>query len=267
MSAIVDFFKNFPVQKVIMYAILIVICLISVKIILKIFDRFTKKSKMDELVYKILRVVLKFFLLFTAVIIVLSNMGISVSSLVATLSIIGVAFSLAIQDFLSNVFGGFQIISNHPFKVGDYIEAAGTAGSVVEVGLFYTKLSTPDKKLVQIPNSKIANDNIVNYSNSPIRRVEFLVAVTYDNEVEKVREVLVNLLSEHPMVLQEEGKMPVAHVKEFKDSDILYTARAWCENQNYWTLYFDIMDSIQSTFEKNGVSFTYPHVNVHMIEK
>ena len=107
----------------------------------------------------------------------------------------------------------------------------------------------------------------VNYSNSPIRRVEFLVAVTYDNEVEKVRDVLVNLLSEHPMVLQEEGKMPVAHVKEFKDSDILYTARAWCENQNYWTLYFDIMDSIQSTFEKNGVSFTYPHVNVHMIEK
>lgn len=267
MSAIVDFFKNFPVQKVIMYAILIVICLISVKIILKIFDRFTKKSKMDELVYKILRVVLKFFLLFTAVIIVLSNMGISVSSLVATLSIIGVAFSLAIQDFLSNVFGGFQIISNHPFKVGDYIEAAGTAGSVVEVGLFYTKLTTPDKKLVQIPNSKIANDNIVNYSNSPTRRVDFSVSVSYDDDSEKVRNTLVQMLNEHPMVLQEEGKTPVAHVKEFKENDILYTARAWCENQNYWTVYFDIMNSIQSTFEKNGISFTYPHVNVHMIEK
>ena len=267
MSAIVDFFKNFPVQKVIMYAVLIVICLISVKIILKIFDRFTKKSKMDELVYKILRVVLKFFLLFTAVIIVLSNMGISVSSLVATLSIIGVAFSLAIQDFLSNVFGGFQIISNHPFKVGDYIEAAGTAGSVVEVGLFYTKLTTPDKKLVQIPNSKIANDNIVNYSNSPTRRVDFSVSVSYDDDSEKVRNTLVQMLNEHPMVLQEEGKTPVAHVKEFKENDILYTARAWCENQNYWTVYFDIMNSIQSTFEKNGISFTYPHVNVHMIEK
>ena len=171
-----------------------------------------------------------------------------------------------VKDFLSNVFGGIQIVSNHPFKVGDYVEVAGTSGSVSEVGLFYTKLSTPDKKLVQIPNSKIANDCIVNYSNSPTRRVEFLVSTAYDNDTEKVRNVLLQLINEHPMVLHEEGQMPVVHVKEFKDSDILYTARAWCENQNYWTLYFDIMNAIKPTFDKNGVKFTYPHVNVHMLE-
>ncbi len=268
MPEIMDFIKQLPWQKVIMTVILLAACLLVVKLILKLFDNCIKKSKMDLLVRKILRIAIKAFLLFTVVIIILSSLGISVSSLIAALSVVGVAFSLAIQDFLSNVFGGLQIITNHPFKVGDYVEAGGVAGSVREVGLFYTKLDTPDKKLIQIPNSKIANDSITNYSNAPIRRVEFLVCTSYDDDVERVRSVLLQLLCEHPLVLQnEEGKMPVAHVKEFRDSDVLYTARAWCENKDYWTVYFDIMDAIKPTFEKNGVAFSYPHVNVHMVTK
>lgn len=264
MSVILDYLKKFPVEKAIMTVVLCAICLIAVKVILIIFDKLMKKATIDPLINKILRIFVKAFLLFSALIIVLSSLGISVSSLVATLSIVGVAFSLAIQDFLSNVFGGLQIIFNHPFKVGDYVETAGTAGSVCEVGLFYTKLSTPDKKLVQVPNSKIVTDSIVNYSNAPVRRVEFLVSTSYDNDVENVRSVLLELINSHPLVLKEEERAAVVHVKEFLASDILYTARAWVENSNYWTVYFDIMDSIKPTFEKNGVSFTYPHVNVHM---
>ena len=267
MRAILKFIKKFPVEKAIVTILLAVVCLFAVKLILMLLDRLLKKSKMNDLLCKTLRVVAKIFLLFTTVIIVLSYLGVSVSSLIAALSIVGVAFSLAIEDFLSNVFGGIQIISNHPFKIGDYIEAGGQAGTVREVGLFYTKLDTPDKKLVQIPNSKIANDSIVNYSDAPTRRVEFLIATSYDDEVEKVQSVLLQLINEHPMVLQEEGKTPVVHVKEFRDSDVLYTARAWCANENYWTIYFDIMDAIKPTFEKNGISFSYPHVNVHMQAK
>ena len=267
MSAVWNFLKQFPLQKAIVTVILFAACLIAVKMILKLCDKFLKKSKMDALVCKILRVIIKIFLLFTTVIIILSYLGISVSSLIAALSIIGVALSLAIQDFLSNVFGGIQIISNHPFKVGDYVEAGGESGSVREVGLFYTKLDTPDKKLVQIPNSKIANDSIVNYSAAPVRRVEFLISTAYDNDVEKVRSVFLELLNAHPLVLHDEGKTPVVHVKEFKDNDILYTARVWCENKNYWTVYFDVMNAIKPTFEKNGVTFSYPHVNVHMVTK
>ena len=267
MSAVWEYLKQIPLQRAILTILLVVVGLVVVKVILNLFDKFTKKSKMDALVGKILRIAIKVFLLFTIVIMVLSNLGISVSSLIAALSVIGVAFSLAIQDFLSNVFGGIQIISNHPFKVGDYVEAGGQSGSVREVGLFYTKLDTPDKKLVQIPNSKIANDSIINYSEAPVRRVEFLISASYDDDVEKVRSVLLQLIEAHPLVLREEGKLPVAHVKEFRDNDVLYTARAWCENTNYWTVYFDVMDAIKPTFEKNGISFTYPHVNVHMMTK
>lgn len=216
---------------------------------------------------KILRITVKVFLLFTSVIIVLSSLGISVSSLIAAMSIVGVACSLAIQDFLSNVFGGVQIISNKPFAVGDYVEAGGQAGVVREVGLFYTKPDTPDKKLVQIPNSKIANDSIVNYSNAATRRVEFLICVSYDCDVETVSSVLLSLMSEHPLVLADEGVKPEVHVKEFRDSDICYTARVWCANKDYRTVYFDVMDAMKPELEKNGVHFTYPHVNVHMTKE
>ena len=267
MSAVIDFFKDFPIEKTVTPICLIAICLIAIKVILIVFDKSMKRTKLDSLACKILRTIIKAFLLFTSVIIVLSNLGISVSSLIAMLSVIGVAFSLAIQGFLGNVFGGIQLISNHPFKVGDYVEAGGEAGLVREVGLFYTKLDTPDKKLIQIPNSKIAAESIVNYSNATHRRLEFLISVAYTNDVEKVRSVLLTLLSEHPMVVAEEGMMPAVHIKEFKESNICYTARAWCETPNYWTVYFDIMDAVKPTLDKNGVTFTYPNVNVHMVTK
>ena len=265
MKTILNYLKNFPVEKAVITAILILACWIAVKLVLKIFDKFTKKSKFDQLVAKILRVAVKAMLLLTAVIIVLSYLGISVSSFVATLSVVGVAFSLAIQGFLSNVFGGIQIITNKPFKIGDYVEAGGESGTVKEVGLFYTKLDTPDKKLIQVPNSQIANANITNYSTAPYRRVDFMVSVSYDCDTDEVREVLLDLLKSHPLVLDEEGKTPVVHVKEFATNDIAYTARAWCNGPDYWTVYFDIMDSMKSTLEKNGIHFSYPHVNVHMV--
>ena len=92
-------------------------------------------------------------------------------------------------------------------------------------------------------------------------------STSYDDDVEKVRAVLLELINAHPMVLKTEGKTPIAHVKEFRDNDVLYVARAWCENQNYWTVFFDVMDAIKPTFEKNGIAFTYPHVNVHMVSE
>ena len=162
MSAILEYFKQFPVEKAILIAILVVASLLISKVILVAFDRVMKKSKLDPLVCKLLRIFVTILLMFLASMIALSSMGISVTSFIAAFSVIGVAFSLAIQDFLGNVFGGVQIISNKPFKSGDYVEAGGTSGTVREVGLFYTKLETPDKKLVLVPNSQIANDSITN---------------------------------------------------------------------------------------------------------
>ncbi len=266
MEYIREFLAQFPVVKVISVAGLFVACLIAMKLILLVFDKFVKRSKLDPLVCKILRIAVKAILLFTVVIIILSSLGVSVSSLVATLSVVGVAVSLAIQGFLSNVFGGIQIISNKPFHIGDFVEAGGESGTVREVGLFYTKLDTPDKKLIQIPNSLIANANIINYSSADNRRVDIAVSASYDDDVEKVKSVLKNLLEEHPLTICEEGLTPEVHVSEYSDSYISYTARAWCKSSDYWTVYFDIMDSVKPEFDKNSITISYPHMNVHMIK-
>jgi len=265
MTAVLDSLKAFPFDKIITVVLLTAVCLIAVKLFLIVFDRFVKRSKLDPLVCTILRVAVKVALLFIGVIIVLGSMGISVSSLVATLSVVGVAFSLAIQGFLSNVFGGLQIISNRPFQIGDFVDAGGESGTVREVGLFYTKLDTPDKKLIRIPNSIIANSNITNYSSAPARRVDIAVNASYDDDVEKVKAVLLGLLREHPMVYTDAEVAPVVHVSAYNDSSISYTVRAWCARADYWTVYYDIMDAIKPTFDQNGITITYPHVNVHMV--
>lgn len=260
------YLNEFSVVKAISVVILIAFCLGAVKLLLFLFDKFVKKTKIDPIVCKILRIAVKVLLLFVAVIIVLGSLGISVSSLVAALSVVGVAFSLAIQGFLSNVFGGIQIISNKPFSIGDYVDAGGESGVVREVGLFYTKLDTPDKKLIQVPNSVIANSNITNYTSATNRRVDITVSASYDDDIEKVKAVLLQLLMEHPMTIKENEELaPFVHVSGYNPNDISYTVRAWCRGDDYWTVYFDIMDAIKPTFDKNGITISYPHVNVHMV--
>ncbi len=259
--------KQFALNRVAGAVILALICLVSVKLILGLFDRVIRRSKLDFMVHTILRVALKIALLFVALIIVLGSLGISVSSLVAALSVVGVALSLAIQGFLSNVFGGIQIISNKPFVPGDFVDAGGESGIVREVGLFYTKLDTPDKKLIQVPNSTIANSNIINYSSAENRRVDFNVAVSYDNDIETVKSVLLQLLTTHPLTLSGGDFEPVAHVSDYQDNTVNYTARAWCKSEDYWTVYFDVMDALKPTFEEHAIAFTFPNVNVRLVEQ
>ena len=265
MDEILEFLRKYQIDQLLLVVLLAVVCLAATKLILVIYDKCIRHTKLDPLVSKLLRVAVKALLLFTSVVIVLSQLGISVSSLVATLSIVGVAFSLAIQGFLSNVFGGIQIISNRPFEIGDYVEIGEESGTVREVGLFYTKLDTADKKLIQIPNSAVSNANITNYSSADIRRVELTVSASYDDDVEKVKATLLQLFVEHSLVLPD--PMPAVHVSAYGDHAISYTARAWCINSDYWTVYFDVMDAIKPTFEKEGITMTYPHINVHMVEK
>lgn len=259
--------KFFGLNKAIPAVILGLFCFVAIRIILKIYDKLSAKAKLDVTLRKILRIGVKFILMFISVIIILGSLGVSVSSLIATLSVVGVALSLAIQGFLSNVFGGLQIISNHPFQVGDYVEVAGQSGTVREVGLFYTKLDTPDQKLIQIPNSAIANSSITNYTFAEKRRVDVSVCISYDNDTTAVITLLEKLLSVHPLTLSDDGLAPSVHISAYNESSITLTARAWCMSPDYWTVYFDLMDAIKPAFDKAGVKLGYPGVKIQMAEK
>lgn len=237
-------------------------CLVVMKVLLKVLDRALGRSRLDPSLQKLLRGILKAGLWFVTAIIVLGCLKIEVTSLVAVLSVVGLAFSLALQNFLSNAAGGMQLLASHPFSVGDFVEAGSCSGTVEEMGLFYTKLTTPDNKLVQLPNSTIVAANITNFSHQPTRRVDLKVSASYDAAPEQVIALLARLAAEHSLVLDDPE--PAAHVDGYGDSAISYVLRVWCANADYWTVYYDLLDGFKPAFDKAGVEMTYPHLNIHM---
>ena len=243
----------------------VVISLILIKVLTKVLERALGRSKLDASLQTLLRSLVKGALWSVAAIIVLGCLGIEVTSLVAVLSVVGLAFSLALQNFLSNVAGGIQLLASHPFSVGDFVDVGVCAGTVEEIGMFYTKITTPDNKLVQLPNSAIVTANITNFSAHPTRRVELNVSASYDAPTGEVAALLVKLAGEHPLVLADPE--PAVHVEEYGDSAIRYVMRVWCANADYWTVYYDLLDGFKPAFDEAGVEMTYPHVNVHMVER
>lgn len=243
----------------------IVISLILIKVLTKVLERALGRSRLDASLQTLLRNLVKGALWAVAAIIVLGCLGIEVTSLVAVLSVVGLAFSLALQNFLSNVAGGMQLLASHPFAVGDFVDVGVCSGTVEEIGMFYTKVTTPDNKLVQLPNSAIVTANITNFSAQPTRRVELNVSASYDAPTGEVAALLVKLAGEHPLVLADPE--PAVHVEEYGDSAIRYVMRVWCANADYWTVYYDLLDGFKPAFDEAGVEMTYPHVNVHMVER
>lgn len=237
-------------------------CLVVMKVLLKVLDRALGRSRLDSSLQKLLRGILKAGLWFVTAIIVLGCLDVEVTSLVAVLSVVGLAFSLALQNFLSNAAGGMQLLASHPFSVGDFVEAGGCSGTVEEIGLFYTKLTTPDNKLVQMPNSSIVSANITNFSHLPTRRVELKVSASYDAAPGQVIALLARMAAEHPLVLDDPE--PAAHVDGYGDSAVNYVLRVWCANADYWTVYYGLMDAVKTAFDAADIEMTYPHLNIHM---
>ncbi len=240
----------------------VVISLILIKVLTKVVNRALGRSKLDASLQTLLRNLVKGALWAVAAIIVLGCLGIEVTSLVAVLSVVGLAFSLALQNFLSNAAGGMQLLASRPFSVGDFVEAGGCSGTVEEMGMFYTKLTTPDNKLVQMPNSSIVTANITNFSQQPTRRVELRVSASYDAAPDRVIALLARRAAEHPLILDDPNQM--IHVDGYGDSAVQYVMRVWCANADYWTVYYALMDGFKAAFDAAGIEMTYPHLNIHL---
>ena len=197
--------------------------------------------------------------------IVLDYVGVPMTSLVAVLSVIGLAVSLAIQGTLSNLAGGIQVLLSKPFKAGDYVEAGGISGTVMEVGLAYTKLCTVDNKVISVPNGQISGEKIINYSTEERRRVDLTFNASYDSPLQQVTGVLRAVVAAHPMALAEPE--PFVRVNAYRDSSIEYVVRVWCATGDYWTLYYDLLEQVKEAFDQNGIEMTYNHLNVHLVER
>ena len=171
------------------------------------------------------------------------------------------AVSLSLQNMLTNVIGGFTILSTHPFHSGDYVEIAGQSGTVQEINMTYTRLATFDNKLISIPNSAVVAAQIVNYSAADTRRVDIPVSASYDAPTQKVIDALVQAGTMDNVLLT---PAPSACVSSYGDSAIAYTLRVWAKTEDYWDVYFALTQRVKDVFDEQGIAMTYPHLNVHL---
>ena len=264
-GALTSFTLNISLGLIIKVLFTVVVSLIAVKLVTNIIDRVLGKSRLEHTLSTFIGSVCRVVLYFIAVLIVLSTLGVDVTSLVALLSVTGLAVSLALQNTLSNLAGGIQLLVTKPFVAGNFVEAGANSGTVYEVGLAYTTLITPDNKVIHVPNSDIASARIVNYNGRDTRRVELKVTAAYDAPIQLVKDTIGRLIAADSRIHADPS--PFVRVSDYGSSSIEYTIRVWCKAADYWGVYFDLMDGMKPAFDEAGVEMTYDHLNVHVVEK
>lgn len=257
--------KNFSWTQAAVISAMLVTCVVAIRILVGVADRALARTKMDPGIRTFLRSGLKVILWMVALCALLGYLGVPMTSMVALLSVLGLALSLAIQGILANLAGGIMILTAHPFSAGDFVEAAGVSGMVQEVGLVYTKLYTTDNKVVYVPNGEISGKTITNYNGNDTRRVELKLNLSYNADPERVKAVLARVVGEHPLTLP--TPEAVIRVNGYGGSAVEYVVRTWCATADYWDVRFDLLEQAKAALDAAGLEMTYDHLNVHMMEK
>ena len=248
----------------ILSAVLIyVVCYVVIRLLCRAFEKLLDRSKhIDASLKTFFSGAIKAVLWVIAIIIIAGSLGIPVTSLVAVLSVAGVALSLALQGLLSNLFSGITILATRPFNVGDYVQVGGEGGTVKSIGLFYTVLDTLDNRVIYAPNGDITSSKIVNYSAESLRRVIIPVTASYDSATEDVRRAVLAAAAKDERILTEPA--PMAAISSFGSSSVEYTVRVWCKSEDYWDVLFALNENIRESFAEHGVEMSYDHLNVHI---
>lgn len=244
----------------------ILIMVIGFKIINKLgskFVQFAEKRNLDITLVKFVKSVITIGLKCTIVLVIAGTYwDLELSGLAAIVASAGVAIGLALQGSLSNFAGGFIILLIRPFKVGDYIQTGGFEGCVEQIGVFYTTLTTVDNKVVLLPNGTLSNGSLINFSTKDTRRVDITFSVGYESDILKVRKVLKEIIDENKLILTHPE--PFVGLVEQGASSLNFVVRAWVNTQDYWTVYFDLMERVKIRFDEENISIPYPQMDLHL---
>ena len=241
-------------------ALILVLGAVLIRILLSVTDRAAGRSKtlapLKTQIHSTARVLLTIVL----ALIVLDSLGVKVTSLVALLSVAGLAVSLALQSTLANIAGGIMLLTSRPYSLGDYVSIDGTEGTVEAIGLSNCKFTTPDNKEIQIPNSQIAAAKITNFNRRGRRRIDLTFTASYNAPTGDVYAALREAMARFPQLTD----TPEVHLSAYGASSISYLARMWVNAADYWTVYWGVLEAARETFAAHGVEMTYDHLNVHM---
>lgn len=250
-------------KSIIIAAIIYFVGQFLIKMVQKVLGTMMERRNLDPTIQSFLRSFVHILLTILLIITVVSALGVNTTSFAALLASAGVAVGMALSGNLQNLAGGLIILLFKPFRVGDYIEAQGVSGTIKEIQIFHTLVTTVDNKTIYVPNGALSSGNIVNYSANDMRRVDFTVGVEYDTDVKKVREVLAALLAKDARISQEEGQAPAILLSELADSSVNFAIRVWVKSSDYWNVFFETQEAIYEEFNKQGISFPFPQLTVH----
>lgn len=232
------------------------------KFISQWLERVLIKSRVDKTLAKFAKNLSNMVLLIFVLIAAMARLGVETAQFAIVLGAAGLAIGLALQGSLSNFASGFLMIIFRPFKVGDFIEAAGVKGTVIEIQLFNTIINTPDNIRAIIPNAQITGGNVLNYTTNGTRRVDLVIGVSYEDDLKKARTIIEGVLAQDERVLQD--PKPNVAVFELGDSSVNFVVRPWVKSADYWDAYFDITSKVKLALEENGISIPYPQRDVHI---
>lgn len=242
------------------------VCCIAIRIIKTFMTRMlSRATKLDAPVKNLITKLVTTLLWALTIIIVAGAFGINATSLVAVLSVAGLALSLSVQNLLTNFFSGIMLLINKPFKEGDFVELGDKVGTIKNIGFFNTILNTPDNIAISIPNGDLTAAAVKNYSREPDRRVDLNFSASYDAPTETVKKAIEEAIAMDSRILP--SPAPFVRLLSYDASSIKYVSRVWVKNADYWDVYFDLNEHVRETFAKNGVEMSYEHINVHMMEK
>lgn len=256
-----DLILNFLAGSVFKAILVLIIGILAIRLVMNLLKRTLEKSKLEKAAHSLILSLARVAMYVLLGLCAASSLGIDVTGIVALASVLTLALSLALQNMLTNVIGGFTILSTHPFHSGDYVEIAGQSGTVTEINMTYTKLATPDNKMISIPNSAVVAAQIVNYSAENTRRVDISVSASYDVPTQKVIDALAVAGTMDKVLLD---PAPFAAVSSYGDSAINYSLRVWVKTPDYWDVYFALTQRVKTIFDEQNIPMTYPHLNVHL---
>lgn len=231
----------------------------------RLVRKVMRKRNVDPTLVGFVTSILYALLLAFVVVAALSKLGIQTASFVAVLGAAGLAIGLALQGSLSNFASGVLMIIFKPFKGGDYVEAGGSTGFIEEIAILTTTVRTRDNKTVIIPNSKIMSNVITNYTDRETRRVDITAGVSYSDDIDRVKAVLMGILQDDDRVLDEPA--PFVGLSEMADSSVNFTVRGWVGTSDYWDVFFDTNERIKKAFDAEGITIPFPQRDVHMYQE
>ncbi len=268
MDSIIQWFTNNQAL-LLTYAIKLVVAVLIIivgkyiaKLVAKALSKIMSHRKVDDAVISFVASIVSGGVFFIAIIAAISHLGFNTSSLVAIVGAAGLAIGLALQGSLSNFASGVLLILFKPFKAGDFVEVSGVSGVVEEILIFATKLRTGDNKTVIIPNGSITGGTITNYSTKPTRRIDLVIGVSYDANLAETKKILKQVVEQHQLVLKDQ---PITiGVSELADCAVNLVVRPWVKTENYWPVYFDLLENIKVELDKAGIEIPFPQLSVHL---